>query len=83
MDTLLLAVLVVGTLVVCYFLLIKVAREAGEKYPANVRLPAIGAAVGILSAGTVLALQLFGVLGTGMPFQISLSVALILTLGAM
>jgi hypothetical protein len=80
MDTVFLALLVVGTLTVCYVLIVHVALAAGEKYPANVKVPAIAAAVGILACGIVQALQLFGLLGTGTAYQTALSISLVATI---
>ncbi len=83
MDTLFLVILVLGTLGLFYLLIVHVALEAGTKYAENVRTPAIGAAVGILACGIVEALQLFGLLGTGTPYQIALSISLVVTVAAM
>jgi hypothetical protein len=83
MDTLFLFLLVLGTLGLFYLLIVQVALAAGTKYPENVRTPAIVAAVGILACGIVEALQLFGVIGTGTPYQIALSISLVATVVAM
>jgi hypothetical protein len=83
MDSLFLGLLVIGTLGLFYVLIVQVAMPAGEKYPANVRPPAVVAAVGILACGIVEGLELFGMLGTGTTYEIALSVSLIVTLVAM
>lgn len=83
MDTVLLALLVLGTLGLFYVLIVHVALAAGTKYPANVKLPAFAAAVGILACGIVQALQLFGILGSGTGYQIALSLSLLATVAAM
>jgi hypothetical protein len=83
MDTVFLALLVVGTLALFYLLIVHVALAAGTKYPANVKAPAIAAAVGILACGIVQGLQLFGVMGTGTAYQAALSISLLATVAAM
>ena len=83
MDTLFLGLLVVGTLGVTYVLIVHVALAAGTKYPANVRAPAFGAALGTLACGIVQGLQLFGMMGSGTTYEIALSISLIATVVSM
>jgi hypothetical protein len=83
MDSLFLFVLVVGTLALFYVLIVKVALAAGTKYPANVKTPAIIAAIGILACGIVEGLNLFGVIGTGTAYQAALAISLLATVAAM
>ena len=83
MDSLFLGVLVIGTLGLFYVFIVHVALAAGKKYPENVRLPAIVAAIGILACGIVQALQLFGILGAGTAYQAALSISLLATVAAM
>ena len=83
MVTAFLILLVIGTLAVFYVLIVHVALAAGTKYPANVKAPAIAAAMGILSCGIVQGLQLFGVMDTGTGYQTLLSISLAATVAAM
>jgi hypothetical protein len=83
MGTAFLVLLVVGTLAVFYVLIVHVALAAGTKYPANVKVPAIAAALGILACGIVQGLQLFGVLDTGNGYQTALAISLAATVAAM
>ena len=83
MDSLFLGLLVIGTLGLFYVLIVHVALAAGKKYPENVRLPAIFAAIGILACGIVQGLQLFGILGPGTPYQAALAISLLATVAAM
>lgn len=83
MDSLFLGLLVIGTLGLFYVLIVHVALAAGKKYPENVRLPAIGAAIGILACGIVQGLQLFGILSMGTAYETALAISLLATVAAM
>jgi hypothetical protein len=83
MDSVFLALLVIGTFGLFYVLIVRVALAAGKKYPENVRLPAFAAAVGILACGIVQGLQLFRIIGTGMGYQTALAISLLATVAAM
>ena len=66
-DNAILALLVIGTLLLFYGIVFKVALQAGKEYPAGVRVPALAAAIAILVCGIVQALQLVGVLAITSP----------------
>jgi hypothetical protein len=82
MDKVIFGLLVLGTLGLFYVFVFRIAASAGEQYPANVRAPAIVAAVGILASGITEGLELFGILG-GTTYLVALSLALVATLAAM
>lgn len=83
MGSIFLGLLVIATLGLSYVLIVQVALPAGKKYPENVRLPAILAAIGILACGIVQGLQLTGVLGPGNTYQFALAISLLATVAAM
>ncbi len=84
MDTVFVALILIGAVAFFYILIFRVALQAGKEYPENVRVPAILDALGILACGAVLALQVFGYMGgQTTAYAVSLMISLVVTLGAM
>lgn len=77
-DNAILALLVIGTLVLFYGIVFKIALQAGKAYPAGVKVPAFTAGVAILVCGIVQGLQLLGFLAITSPaYQVPLLLGLV------
>ncbi len=80
-DTAILALLIIGTLVLFYGIVFKIALQAGKEYPAGVKVPAFAAGVAILVCGIAQTLQLVGILEITSPaYQVPLLLGLLITM---
>ncbi len=80
-DNAILVLLVIGTLILFYGIVFKIALQAGKEYPVGVKVPAFAAAVAILVCGIVQALQLVGILAMTSPaYQVPLLLGLVITM---
>jgi hypothetical protein len=83
MNTLIEVVLIVATLGLTYIFAFKIARAAGDEYPAKVRTPGIIGALASLISGGIALLYLLGFFAPTLPFQIVLSIGLVAIVGSL